>query len=190
MNNFTLVTHLIILGICWSKTEFCSLFGWNTEHWTIMVKRRNLGFMKKFIAVAKLLSSCTVRKWWCRKLMVRDFAPGRKFSVFHLNLKLHESWCPRGIHPQRMYATYSDCSCLREIKFITIWSFTTLLWIFGTNIWLIWHVINYTIQDLQKKLHFNVKASSLSAKTLRSWINYITLSNSAHALYWAEHRIP
>ena len=32
-----------------------------------MVERRNLGFMEKFINVAKLLSSFTVGKRWCRK---------------------------------------------------------------------------------------------------------------------------
>ena len=48
----------------------------------LMIKRRNLGFMEKFISVAKLLNSFTVGKQWCRKSVVRDFAPCHKISMF------------------------------------------------------------------------------------------------------------
>ena len=48
----------------------------------LMVERRNLGFMEKNISMAKLLNSFTVRKRWCRKFVVRDFAPCHKISMF------------------------------------------------------------------------------------------------------------
>ena len=71
----------------------------------------------------------------------RLYALSQNFNVF-LIPEIGGDLMPKWVHTQKMYATYSDCSCSCEIKFITILSSFTILFLYSNILAVLVQIFN------------------------------------------------